>query len=117
MSLDWSRIAAELDARGWALTGPMLRPETCAQLAGLYPRDEGFRSRVVMARHGFGRGEYKYFSYPLPDLVQRLRQGLYGPLSAIANRWAERLGEDRRFPDRLDEMLARCREAGQTRPM
>lgn len=116
MTLDWTRIAAELDARGWALTGPMLKPDTCAAIADLYPRDDGFRSRVVMARHGFGRGEYKYFSYPLPEVVQRLRQGLYGPLSAIANRWAERLGEDRRFPEALDDMLARCREAGQARP-
>lgn len=114
--LDWIRIAAELDERGWALTGPLLRPETCAAIADLYPRDEGFRSRVVMARHGFGRGEYKYFSYPLPEVVQRLRQGLYGPLSAIANRWAEQLGETRRFPETLDAMLTRCREAGQTRP-
>ena len=114
--MDWTRIAAELDARGWALTGPMLKPETCAAIANLYPQDAGFRSRVVMARHGFGRGEYKYFSYPLPDLVQRLRQGLYGPLSEIANRWAERLGEARRFPGTLEEMLARCREAGQVRP-
>jgi len=116
VTLDWTRIAAELDARGWALTGPMLKPETCAGIADLYPQDAGFRSRVVMARHGFGRGEYKYFSYPLPDVVQRLRQGLYGPLSTIANAWAERLGEDRRFPEALDDMLARCREAGQARP-
>ncbi len=114
--LDWIRIAAELDDRGWALTGPLLRPETCAAIADLYPRDEGFRSRVVMARHGFGRGEYKYFSYPLPEVVQRLRQGLYGPLSAIANRWAEQLGEARRFPESLDAMLTRCRDAGQARP-
>ena len=86
MTLDWIRIGAELDGRGWALTGPILKPETCQGIADLYLQDAGFRSRVVMARHGFGRGEYKYFSYPLPDVVQRLRQGLYGPLSAIANR-------------------------------
>lgn len=114
--MDWTRIAAELDARGWALTGPLLKPETCAGVADLYPRDEGFRSRVVMARHGFGRGEYKYFSYPLPDVVQRLREGLYGPLSGIANRWAQRLGEDRRFPQTLAGMLERCHDAGQVRP-
>lgn len=116
MTLDWIRIGAELDGRGWALTGPILKPETCQGIADLYLQDAGFRSRVVMARHGFGRGEYKYFSYPLPDVVQRLRQRLYGPLSTIANRWAERLGEDRRFPEALDDMLARCREAGQARP-
>jgi len=114
--MDWLRIAEELDARGWAMTGPMLKPETCRALADLYPDESAFRARVVMARHGFGRGEYKYFSYPLPRIVERLRQGLYGPLAAVANAWAERLGEDRRFPDGLDDMLARCREAGQTRP-
>jgi hypothetical protein len=116
MSLDWTRITAELDAQGWALTGPLLKPETCAAIAGLYDREAGFRGRVVMARHGFGQGEYRYFSYPLPDPVQRLRQGLYGPLSAVANRWAERLGDGRRFPENLDDMLARCHAAGQARP-
>ena len=116
MSLDWSRIAAELDAQGWALTGPLLKPETCQRIAGLYDQEAGFRSRVVMARHGFGQGEYKYFGYPLPDPVQRLRQGLYGPLAAVANRWAQVLGEERRFPENLDDMLARCHAAGQARP-
>jgi len=121
VSLDWTRIAADLDAQGWALTGPLLKPRTCENIAGLYDQEAGFRSRVVMARHGFGQGEYRYFSYPLPDPVQRLRQGLYGPLAAVANRWAQkleegRLGEDRRFPDSLDDMLARCHAAGQTRP-
>ncbi|MBO9708642.1 MAG: 2OG-Fe(II) oxygenase [Caulobacter sp.] len=116
MSLDWTRIVADLDAQGWALTGPLLKPETCENIAGLYPRDEGFRSRVVMARHGFGQGEYKYFAYPLPEPVQRLRAGLYGPLAQVANRWAERLGEVRRFPTELDDMLARCHGAGQLRP-
>ena len=116
MSLDWMRIAAALDAQGWALTGPLLKPQTCAAIAGLYDQEAGFRSRVVMARHGFGQGEYRYFSYPLPDPVQRLRQGLYGPLAAVANRWMQRLGEDRTFPETLDDMLARCHAAGQTRP-
>lgn len=116
MSLDWPRITADLDAQGWALTGPLLKPRTCQGIAGLYDQEAGFRSRVVMARHGFGQGEYRYFSYPLPDPVQRLRQGLYGPLAAVANRWAESLGEDRRFPESLDDMLARCHAAGQVRP-
>jgi hypothetical protein len=121
MSLDWTRIAADLDAQGWALTGPLLKPETCAGIADLYAQEAGFRSRVVMARHGFGQGEYKYFSYPLPDVVERLRQGLYGPLAQVANRWAqklggERLGQDRSFPESLDDMLARCHAAGQVRP-
>jgi hypothetical protein len=116
MSLDWTRIAADLDAQGWALTGPLLKPQTCQRIADLYDQEAGFRSRVVMARHGFGQGEYKYFSYPLPDPVQRLRQGLYGPLAGVANHWAEVLGEDRRFPADLDDMLARCHAAGQVRP-
>jgi len=116
MSLDWTRIATDLDAQGWALTGPLLKPETCERIADLYDQEAGFRSRVVMSRHGFGQGEYRYFSYPLPDPVQRLRQGLYGPLAAVANRWAEKLGEDRRFPENLDDMLARCHAAGQARP-
>ena len=116
MNLDWPRIAADLDAQGWALTGPLLKPETCQRIAALYHQEAGFRSRVVMARHGFGQGEYRYFSYPLPDPVERLRQGLYGPLCAVANRWAQVLGEDRRFPESLDDMLARCHAAGQARP-
>lgn len=114
--LDWPRIAADLDRRGWALTGRLLDDGDCAALAGLYDRETGFRSRVVMARHGFGQGEYRYFSYPLPGAVQALREGLYPPLAAIANGWAARLGEDRRFPPTLAEMLDRCHAAGQTRP-
>jgi len=116
LNLDWTRIAAELDARGWALTGPVLTPETCARVTSLYPEEAPFRSRVVMARHGFGRGEYKYFAYPLPETVQRLRAGLYPPLAAIANGWMARLGEERRFPLALDGMLERCHAAGQARP-
>lgn len=115
-ALDWKRIAGELDARGWALTGPVLDDADCAVLAGLYEQEAGFRSRVVMARHGFGRGEYRYFSYPLPQPVQALREGLYPPLAWLANRWMVRLGEDRRFPDSHQAMLERCHAAGQSRP-
>lgn len=114
--LDWPRIAADLDSRGWALTGPLLDDGDCAALADLYEREAGFRSRVVMARHGFGQGQYRYFSYPLPDRVQALREGLYPPLATIANGWAQRLGEARRFPPTLTGMLDRCHAAGQTRP-
>lgn len=114
--LDWTRIAADLDRRGWALTGRLLDDGDCAALAGLYDREAGFRSRVVMARHGFGQGEYRYFGYPLPAAVQALREGLYPPLATIANAWAERLGEERRFPETLDGMLERCHAAGQLRP-
>ena len=115
-ALDWPRIAADLDGQGWAVTGPVLSPERCAELTDLYPREAGFRSRVIMARHGFGQGEYKYFSYPLPPPVAALRRDLYAPLATVANRWAQRLGEDRRFPPDLDQMLARCHAAGQVRP-
>ena len=116
MSLDWARIRADLDAQGWALTGPLLTPDECAEVAGFYGDDARFRSRVVMARHGYGQGEYRYFAYPLPEPVQRLREGLYPPLAQVANHWAERLSEGRRFPPRLEEMLTRCHDAGQLRP-
>jgi hypothetical protein len=116
LNLDWTRIAAELDARGWALTGPLLSPAACAGLAALYDQTALFRSRVVMARHGYGRGEYQYFAYPLPDPVQALRQGLYPPLAEVANNWAERLGEARWFPATLEAMLDLCHAGGQTRP-
>lgn len=114
--LDWPSIAADLDAQGWGVTPRLLDDADCAALAGLYEQEAGFRSRVVMARHGFGKGEYRYFSYPLPDLVQTLRETLYSPLAAIANGWAARLGEARRFPPTLAGMLDRCHKAGQTRP-
>lgn len=114
--LDWARITAELDRRGWALTGPLFTPEACADLAALYDRTDLFRSRVVMARYGFGRGEYQYFAYPLPEPVQTLRESLFPPLAGIANHWAQRLGEARRFPATLAEMLDLCRDGGQTRP-
>jgi uncharacterized protein len=109
------RLADEITANGYAVR-PLLKPETCAALTGLYDADENFRSRVVMARHGFGRGEYKYFSYPLPDPVARLRASLYPPLARIANGWATALGEERRFPLTLAEYTAQCHEAGQLRP-
>jgi hypothetical protein len=105
-----------LASNGNAVLRGLLTPEQCVQLARLYPRDEGFRSRVVMARHGFGRGEYKYFSYPLPPLLQELRHALYPKLVPIANRWNEQLGIDVRYPPTLDAFLAVCHRAGQLRP-
>jgi len=116
VSLDWKRISADLDARGWALTGPPLSQEQCADLAALYDQPSLFRSKVVMARHGFGKGEYQYFAYPLPEPIQTLRESFYPPLAWVANRWAARLSEEPRFPETLDGMLARCHEAGQVRP-
>jgi hypothetical protein len=114
--LDWDRIGADLDAQGWALTGRVLGEAECEALAVLYDQPDGFRSRVVMARHGYGRGEYRYFAYPLPQAVQALREGLYRRLAPIANLWAERMSLAQRFPATLEEMLDRCHAAGQLRP-
>lgn len=115
-TLDWSRIGAELDAFGCATTGPLLDAAACADLAASYDREEGFRSRIVMARHGFGRGEYKYFANPLPDPVAALRTGFWPHLAPIANRWNEAMGLAPRFPADHAGFLARCHAAGQTRP-
>ena len=115
-ALDWAGVAAALDAEGYAVIGPLLTPAECAALAAAYVDDSLFRSRVVMARHGFGQGEYKYFAYPLPAKVAALRDALYPPLAAIANRWNEMRGEAARFPPNHAAYLARCRKAGQRRP-
>jgi hypothetical protein len=115
-SLDWPRIAADLDAYGCAVVGPLLGADACAALATRYDDDALFRSRIVMARHGFGRGEYKYFAYPLPDEVAALRTALFSPLARIANRWNEQLGVAPRYPDDHPAYLARCHAAGQTKP-
>jgi hypothetical protein len=115
-ALDWPRIAADLDANGCATTPALLAPDECAALAGLYARDAGFRKRIVMAQHGFGQGEYRYFAYPLPAAVAALRTALYPGLAAIANRWSESLGAPVRFPDDHRAFLERCHRAGQTRP-
>ena len=115
-ALDWQRIASDLDEHGCATTGPLLPAEACAQLVDSYEDDARFRSKIVMARHGFGQGEYKYFAAPLPQTIATLRARFYPPLAEIANRWNERLAITQRFPDKLDVFLARCHKAGQTRP-
>jgi hypothetical protein len=115
-ALDWAGIAAEIDAHGCATTGALLTPGECAALAGAYAADALFRSRVVMARHGFGRGEYKYFAYPLPELVAVLRAALYPALAGIANRWNEAMGVAARYPGDHAGFLALCHAGGQTRP-
>jgi hypothetical protein len=115
-SLDWARVAADLDAYGCAVVGPLLDANDCAALAARYDDDARFRSRVVMARHGFGRGEYRYFAYPLPDAVAALRTALYPQLARIANRWNEQMGVAPRYPDDHAAWLARCHAAGQTKP-
>jgi uncharacterized protein len=114
--LDWSRIAAALDAQGYATVPAVLSPASCRRLAALYAEEGAFRSRVVMARHGFGEGEYKYLRYPLPDAVEGLRQAAYPHLAPIANCWRAALGEEGRFPGTLSAYLAECHAAGQTRP-
>ena len=114
--MEWDRIGRELDERGCATTGVLLSGAECASLAGGYDDDARYRSRIVMARHGFGRGEYKYFGYALPSLVQALRTGLYPRLAGIAGAWAHALGQEARCPETLDGYLALCHAAGQTRP-
>jgi hypothetical protein len=115
-ALDWAQVGADLDAQGRALLRNLLTPEECHAVSALYPDDAHFRSRIVMGRHGFGRGEYKYFSYPLPDLIAALRPALYARLQGIANSWNEAMGIDIRYPDRHDAFLKRCHDAGQARP-
>jgi hypothetical protein len=114
--VDWTEVAAQLDGRGFATIEHLLGAGECRDIAGLYDDDGRFRSRVVMARHGFGRGEYKYFQYPLPAIVAALRAALYPRLAPIANRWNESMRLEARFPARHEDFLERCHEAGQTRP-
>ena len=114
-SLDWPALQERLDADGVATTPALLTPHQCAELIAMFDEDQRFRSTIVMARHAFGEGSYRYFADPLPPLVQKLREELYPPMVAIANRWAERLGE-RRFPPLLDDLLAECAALGQHRP-
>jgi hypothetical protein len=112
----WAALTDALDRQGFAVTGPLLTPAECRYLMSLYADPSRFRSRVIMQRHSFGRGEYQYFGYPLPPLVQGLREAVYPHLAMVANRWAEALRLDVRFPARLDQYLARCHAAGQARP-
>ena len=115
-SHDWSAAVTDLDARGWTILPRLLDAGQCRATAALYDGGADFRSHVVMERHGYGRGEYRYFSYPLPPLVARLRSALYPRLVPIANRWHERMGIDVRFPAEHRDFLDRCHETGQRRP-
>ena len=113
---DWQGAAHDLDARGWALLQRVLTAEECEALAALYEGDGHFRSHIVMARHGFGRGEYKYFAYPLPDIIAELRTAIYPRLAPIADRWNEAMGIGVRYPAEHADFLKRCHDAGQIRP-
>jgi hypothetical protein len=114
--VDWPRLEAELDAHGVARAGGLLNADECREIAALYDQQQGFRSRVIMGRHGFGRGEYRYFSYPLRPIIHALRTSLYRRLVATANRWNALMGFEPRYPDEHAAFLTRCREAGQTQP-
>lgn len=115
-ALDWPKLAAELDTRGCATTGALLTAPECQALASLYASPDAFRSRIIMARHGFGRGEYQYFAYPLPPMIAGLRTALYARLAPIANLWAERLGTPTRYPAHHGTYLGACHAVGQGRP-
>ena len=115
-SYDWQELSAELNGYGCAVMERLMSPEECRQIADLYLREEHFRSHIQMARHGFGKGEYRYFKYPLPDLLAGLRTAIYPHLARVANDWNERMGLDERYPDRHEEFLKQCHDQGQTRP-
>jgi uncharacterized protein len=115
-AIDWASASTHLDGYGWTMLKTLLTADECESIARLYKDDRRFRSRVVMASHGFGQGEYKYFAYPLPDIVTELRMALYPRLAPIANRWNESMRADVRFPGELADFIRRCHKAGQTRP-
>ena len=115
-ALDWQRISRDLDEQGNAVLHGLLSSVECDALSALYPGEEPFRSRVIMERHGFGKGEYKYFRYPLPEIVAGLRTALYPHLQPVANRWNQLMGVDVRYPQRHEEFIERCHRAGQRRP-
>ena len=115
-TLDWRRISPELDNQGNAILERLVSPNECQALAAMYRKDELFRSRVVMGRHGFGPGEYKYFNYPLPAIIAELRTVLYERLASLANRWNAAMGSEIRYPETHADFLQRCHNAGQVRP-
>jgi uncharacterized protein len=115
-TIDWERVSRDLEAQGSAVIERLLSPDECQALAALYPQDGIFRSRIVMERHGFGSGEYKYFNYPLPDLIAGLRTAIYPHLVPIANRWHNAMDIDVRYPEEHADFIERCHRAGQVRP-
>jgi hypothetical protein len=115
-TIDWPVLLGDVDAQGWAVVTGLLSGAQCDGIAGLYAADDGFRSRITMERHNFGKGEYRYFAYPLPPVVEELRTTMYPYLAPLADRWYERLGIPIRFPSTHPAFLERCHVAGQTRP-
>ncbi len=114
--VDWQRVAADLDARGFAVIKSLLSAEQCREVISFFPDEARFRKHIVMAQHGYGCGEYKYFAYPLPALIEGLREAAYPHLASVANRWADELGVAASYPTTLGAFLKRCHDAGQTRP-
>jgi hypothetical protein len=115
-AIAWSNVEDELDRHGCATIAGLLTPDECAELRALYAKEELYRSRVVMARHGFGQGEYKYYAYPLPEPIDKLRSRIYPRLAPVANRWNEIMGIDARYPSKHADFIAQCHAAGQSRP-
>ena len=113
---DWQALIGELDNYGCAVLPTLLSPEECRTIAALYSHENQFRSHVRMAQHGFGKGEYRYFKYPLPDLLDGLRTALYPCLASVANEWNARMRIDERYPEDHASFLKRCHDAGQRRP-
>lgn len=114
--VDWDTVSGDLNERGYTLLKGVLNSDDCAGLVALYSKEAHFRSHVIMARHGYGRGEYRYFNYPLPELVLSLRESIYPRLAPLANQWSQAMGSDVRFPVEHAEFINRCHLAGQTRP-
>ncbi len=114
--LDWEQVSQDIDSRGSAILDRILSVDECKSMVELYSQDDLFRSHVVMSRHGFGRGEYKYFSYPLPEIISELRKAIYSRLAPVANRWNSAMGIDVRYPEDHAEFIERCHHAGQIRP-
>jgi hypothetical protein len=113
---DWAKVGSELDTFGCAVLEKLLTPDECEEIASLYPHEQHFRSHIHMARHGFGKGEYRYFKYPLPDLVGALRAALYSRVVTFANAWNERMNIEARYPEEHADFLKACHAAGQLRP-
>ena len=113
--IDWKQVCSQLDERGFALISGVLSEPSCDEIAGYYPDEHRFRARIEMARYAFGQGEYKYFNYPLPAIVQKLRESIYPQLAPLANQWSEQLGSEARYPENLSDFIEQCHRAGQER--